>query len=50
MDILWNSPTLHPKWEAEPGDPKINKRKLLSFNLGRWCNILNMGLKAITVT
>ena len=21
MDILWNSPTLHPKWEAAPDVP-----------------------------
>ncbi len=21
-DVRWNLPTLHPKWEAEPGDPR----------------------------
>jgi len=21
-DVLWNLHTLHPKWEAEPGDPR----------------------------
>jgi len=21
-DVPWNSPTLHPKWEAEPDDPR----------------------------